>query len=50
MQSFTDTLILIINCIFKDNELIPGYMNDGIYILKENITDQEGMQNESPCS
>lgn len=34
---------------FNYNGLIPGDMNDDIYILKENITDEEGMQNDRPC-
>lgn len=46
MQSFADTLTLISNCIFNYNELIPGDINDDICILKENITDEEGMQND----
>lgn len=41
MQIFTDILTLISNCIFNYKELIPGDINDDIYVLKENITDQE---------
>lgn len=50
MQSATDILTSISNCNFNHNELIPDDMSDGIYILKQHMTDQEGMQNDSLCS